>query len=295
MRRARQAALDMSVVTNIRHSFAGRWVRQTIHAVYSFQHRDGRPVAYHLAAGVDIQLYPEGEIAEFLAVQRFFERTEMAQTAAYLKPGMKVIDVGANIGVYSILAQQRVGNTGYVWAFEPSSESYRRLLKNLALNKCDRVQPAQTALSARSDTPFVLRSDPGFGDAYRYLAPSQETGGATGETVPAVTLDLYASRNGIAAVDFIKVDVEGCEYMVFQGSQELLASSPNAVVMFESDSGWCARAGCRQQDSFELFRKLGFQLYAWDAKKGKWISDEPSLLGASTVWASRGPQALPLL
>ena len=279
----------------IRHSFAGRWVRQILHAVYRFQNRDGRPVRYHLAAGVDIQLYPEGEIAEFLTLQRFFEKTEMALTASYLKPGMRVIDVGANIGVYSILAQRQVGDTGHVWAFEPSSESYRRLLKNLTLNQCCRVQSAQIALSDRSDTSFVLQSDPGFGDAYRYLLPVQEASSGGGEIVPVMTLDLYASRNGIASVDFIKVDVEGCEYMVFRGSRELLASSPNVVVMFESEPGWCARAGCRQQDSFELFRKLDFQLYAWDSKKRKWTGDERSLLAASTVWASRDLRVLPLL
>ena len=285
----------MSAVTRIRHSFAGRWVRQILHALYGLQHRDGRPVRYHLAAGVDIQLYPEGVIAEFLAVQAFFEKTEMALTAAYLRPGMQVIDVGANIGVYSILAQHRVGDTGCVWAFEPSSESYRRLLKNVSLNKCGRVQPAQLALSDRSNASFVLQSDPGFGDAYRYLLPRQSVGSAAGELVPVTTLDLYASQNGIASADFIKIDVEGSEYMVFAGSRQLLASSPNAVVMFESDPEWCARAGCRQQDSFELLRKLDFQLYAWDIQKRKWTADESSLFSASTVWASRDLQALPVL
>jgi FkbM family methyltransferase len=285
----------MSSVTGIRHSFVGRWVRQILHALYSFQHRDGRPAHYHLAAGIDIRLYPEGEIAEFLVVQRFFERIEMALTAAYLRPGMKVIDVGANIGVYSILAQQRVGETGRIWAFEPSSESYRRFLKNISLNNCCRVQPIQLALSDRSDTSFVLRSDPGFGDAYRYLLPAQEATGAGGEIVPVLALDRYASQNGITNVDFIKVDVEGREYMVFAGARELLASSPNVVVMFESDPGWCARAGCRQQDSFELFRKLDFQLHAWDSQNRKWTTDESSLLRASTVWASRNLQALPVI
>src|SRR5438045_125426 len=70
----------MGSASRIRHSFVGRWVRETIHALYSLKHRDGRPVQYRLAAGVDIQLYPEGEIAEFLSVQRFFEKTEMALT-----------------------------------------------------------------------------------------------------------------------------------------------------------------------------------------------------------------------
>ena len=281
--------------TGIRHSFVGRWVRQTLHAFYSFQHRDGRPARYHLAEGVDIQLYPEGEIAEFLVLQRFFEKTEMALTSAYSKPGMKVIDVGANIGVYSILAQQRVGETGRVWGFEPSSETFRRFLKNIALNDCTQVQPVRVALSDRSDQNFVLQSDPGFGDAYRYLLPAQETNGASGEMVPVFTLDRFASENGIAEVDFMKVDVEGSEYTVFRGACALMASSPKLVVMFESDRGWCARAGCRQQDSFELFRNLGFELFAWDSKKRNWATDESALLNSTTVWAARDVQALPTL
>lgn len=266
-----------------------------LHAFYSFKHGDGRPVRYGLAAGVDIQLYPEGEIAEFLSVQRFFEKTELALTAAYLRPGMKVIDVGANIGVYSILAQRRVGETGYIWAFEPSSESYRRFLKNIALNNCSRVRPIQMALSDRSDTSFALQSDPGFGDAYRYLRPSQEVRGRAGEIVPVITLDAYALRNGVESVDFIKVDVEGLEYRVFAGARELLTSSPNVVVMFESDPEWCVRSGCRQQDSFELLRKLDFRLYSWNSRNRKWTADESSIFKATTVWASRDPQKLPVM
>jgi FkbM family methyltransferase len=268
-------------------------VRQVLHAVYSFQHRDGQPVHYHLANGVDIQLYPEGEIAEFLVLQRFFEKAEMALAAAYLKPGMNVIDVGANIGVYSILAQKQVGEAGSIWAFEPSLESYRRLIRNIALNKCGSVKAVQLALSNRLDETFVLQSDPGFGDAYRYLAPAQSTTAASGETVPVLTLDLYASQNGITNVDFMKVDVEGCESMVFAGARELLASSSRLVVMFESDAGWCARAGCRQQDSFDLFRALDFQLFAWHG--GKWKTDESSLLAAATIWAARNILALPTI
>jgi FkbM family methyltransferase len=163
------------------------------------------------------------------------------------------------------------------------------------LNKCSRVQPVQIALSDRSDTSFALQSDPGFGDAYRYLRPSEEAGNGAGEIVPVITLDLYASRNGIEGVDFIKVDVEGFEYMVFTGARELLASSPNVVVMFESDPEWCARSGCRQQDSFELLRKLKFRLYSWNGRNRKWTADEPSIVGATTVWASRNPQRLPVM
>ena len=162
----------MSIATRIRHSFIGRSARMAIHAAYRLQHRDGRPVAYRLPGGVGVQLFPEGEIAEFLSVQQFFEKTELALVSAYLKQGMKVVDVGANIGLYSILAQKMVADGGAVWAFEPSLESFQRLNRNLSLNGCHGVHAARLALSVHANTFLKLTNDPGFGDAYRYLLPT---------------------------------------------------------------------------------------------------------------------------
>ena len=87
----------MSAASRIRHSFVGRCARQALHVLYRLEHRGDAPVRYRLPGGVSIDLYPEGEIAEFLAFQRLFEQTELALVSAFLKPGMKVVDVGANI------------------------------------------------------------------------------------------------------------------------------------------------------------------------------------------------------
>ena len=78
---------------------------------------------YRFPRGVEIQLFPEGEVAAFLTVQRFFEKTELELVSAYLKPGMTVIDAGANIGVYSIFAEKLMNGAGAVWSFEPSLDS----------------------------------------------------------------------------------------------------------------------------------------------------------------------------
>src|SRR6266699_2326376 len=151
----------MSAASRIRHSFIGRSVRKAIHTGYRLQNPAGKPVNYRLPGGVEIQLYPEGEVAEFLSVQRFFEKSELALVTAYLKPGMTAIDVGANIGVYSILAEKLAGATGDIWAFEPSLESYRRLNNNLKLNGCVRVQPVRVALGAQANTVLSPKSDAG--------------------------------------------------------------------------------------------------------------------------------------
>jgi FkbM family methyltransferase len=165
------------------------------------------------------------------------------------------------------------------------------------LNNCAGIQPVRVALSDHTGT-LTLQSDAGFGDAYRYLRPPATTdsnGNAAGEIVDVVPLDVYAANHGIKQVDYMKVDVEGNEFRVFAGSRQLLAASPNLVVMFESEPDWCARAGCRQQDTFELFSKLGFGLFAWDSRQRKWLDDEASVFSSSTVWASRDRGALPAL
>jgi FkbM family methyltransferase len=287
----------MSATSRIRHSIIGRSVRKVIHAGYRLQNPPGKPVSYSLPGAVRIRLYPEGEVAEFLAVQRFFEKTELALVAAYLKPGMTVIDVGANIGVYSILASKIVGPTGMAWAFEPSLESYQRLEKNLQLNGCDRVQPVRAALSTLAEGFLQLKSDAGFGDAYRYLASAGivDAGNPHSERVAVTTLDAFSRRERIGDAAFLKIDVEGGEYAVFQGAQDFLRSSPNASIMFESDPEWCQRAGCRQEDSFELLARLGFGLYAWQNRSRKWVAGEKALLAAGTVWACRDASRLPVI
>ena len=275
----------------IRHSPVGWAVRKTIHLLFRARHSATAPVTYRLPGSVEIRLFPEGEIAGFCAFPNLFEHSELELVARYLKPGMNMVDVGANIGLYSILGSSLVGDSGRVWAFEPSRESYQRLLRNLQLNACTRVQPFQLALSDEVDQWLRLTSDAGYGDAYRYLAPAVAAGTkAKGELVWGTTLDACAKQHGICDVDLIKIDVEGGEYRVLLGAKEVLAANPNVTIVFESEADWCERAGCRQQDAFALLRGAGFDLYAWDKANKAWACDEETLLRTAMVWASRiGP------
>ena len=281
---------------NMRHSPVGWVARKAIKLIYRTLHSTTAPVSYHLPGAADIRLYPEGEVAEFLSFPRLFERYELQLVAKSLKPGMRMVDVGANIGLYSILGSSRVGDTGRVWAFEPSRESYNRLVRNLQLNDCSCVQPIQVALGDAPDRFSTLTCDAGYGDAYRYLLPVSEhgAGASSGEVVRATTLDACASEYGIKQIDLIKIDVEGGEYRVLLGARETLSANHNVRVVFESEPDWCERAGCRQQDAFELLRGAGFELYAWDTLRNTWTSDERELLRAGMVWASRSGAPIPM-
>ena len=80
-----------------------------------------------------IKLYSSGQIAELLYTSEF-EKDILSIYSKYLKKGDIIIDVGANIGLYSIIAEKFIGKNGKIYAFEPSEEVFLKFKKNIKLN-----------------------------------------------------------------------------------------------------------------------------------------------------------------
>jgi FkbM family methyltransferase len=149
----------------------------------------------------------------------------------YLKPGMTVFDVGANIGFFSLLAAKLVGPGGRVVAFEADPEIAARLRENLTRNSGAPVMVEELAVWSMSQPVFFARADTevspdrGLGHVVDDAHTEQENRGAATAPatirVEAVSLDEYVK--GVAAPDFIKCDVEGAEVEVFRGAQKLLS------------------------------------------------------------------------
>jgi FkbM family methyltransferase len=216
----------------------------------------------------------------------------MKLVAKLLKPRMKVVDAGANIGLYSLLAAQCVGTDGQIWAFEPSQTTFRFFLDNLALNGVSTVETHRLALSDVKGE-LTLRAEQGFGDLYRHLDyTGNASEGDAVESVAVVTLDDFASSEKIDQIDFLKIDVEGGELCLLKGAKQLLSRSPDVVVMFESEEDWCQRSGCTAQDTFDLLKSLGFGLYSWSKRSENWSTDSRELSKSRTVWAARRPELL---
>jgi len=136
--------------------------------LYSYKEKSGTPIKLHFACKTTICLHPKGQIAKLLYARQF-EQHEINLVINYLKPGMNVLDIGANIGQYSLIADKIISPLGRVWAFEPSTENFDRLVANVSLNKAVTVNAVQLALGDVEDKMVALRRDPGLGDAERYL------------------------------------------------------------------------------------------------------------------------------
>jgi FkbM family methyltransferase len=141
----------------------------------------------------------------------------------YLRPGMTVYDIGANIGFFSLLAARLVGATGRVTAFEADPEISARLRENVARNQGASISVEEKAVWSSSSPVFFARADaemsPDRGLGHVIDDEAQRSAPST-IRVEAVSVDEYVRKAG--APDFIKCDVEGAEVEVFRGAEKLL-------------------------------------------------------------------------
>ncbi len=181
-----------------------------------------------------------------LEQEKWFEK-ETAFVARWLRPGMTAIDIGANLGVYSLPIARQVGPRGQVFAYEPASETRRLLEISKARNGTDNLHVIGAALSD------------GEREGHLVLATSSELnsleGSGPGESVRITSLDAEAKARNWGEIDFLKIDAEGEEERILAGAQAFFATR-SPLVMFE------IKAGAKQNDNLPAaFAAMGFGLY----------------------------------
>jgi FkbM family methyltransferase len=132
-----------------------------------------------------------------------------------LRPGDVFLDIGANIGCYSLAAAAKVGLEGKVIAFEPVAHVFKNLQFNFELNRLNQAKAEKLAIYDRegSVTMHVAgRENLGMSSMLRHDAENGQT-----EEVITSTLDGYLAENGIEGVDLIKLDIEGAELAALKG------------------------------------------------------------------------------
>jgi FkbM family methyltransferase len=154
-----------------------------------------------------------------------FERHELDIFERACSAGATIVDVGANIGLYSVLAAQRVGTSGIVYAFEPVSENIALLRQNLELNGvADRVAVQEVAVGEADGELEIFLSDRQIGthSAAKASAEKASAGKGASVKVPMRSVDAFVASSGISRIDVVKVDVEGYDGQVLQGALQTL-------------------------------------------------------------------------
>ena len=182
-----------------------------------------------------------------------FERAETRLVKAWLRPGMTVVDVGANVGYYTLLAASCVGTAGRVFAVEPSPYAHNLLCEVVARNALAQVVTLQAALGSAAGEG-VLYSPPA-GNHSPSMVPSDRQ---RGTMVPVRTLDACLLSWGVDQVDLLKIDVEGFELQVLAGALDSLRAGRICALLCELNDWWLRRAGGSAEELYRFLESSGF-------------------------------------
>lgn len=185
-----------------------------------------------------------------------FEQHESSLVKGYLKRGMTFVDVGANVGYYTLMAASLVGAEGRVLAFEPSPYAFDRLASAIKKNLLAQAQVTQIGLS---DTPGELQLF--IPKIVGNHSPSMiaNEGGAP-INVPVRRLDDYLTMAGINHVDLMKIDVEGYEPNVLRGAEGYLKAGNISAILCEFNNFWLEANNTNPSEFYEEIIEYGFHL-----------------------------------
>ena len=177
------------------------------------------------------------DVGTHLLLDGRWEANYMAAFGRLLRPGHTVLDIGANHGVYALVAGKQVGAQGKVFAFEPNSQLCDLLRASVSVNGLDPVIQVVHCAVADTDGETVLAFDEHWA-ARGQIRPDVEgvsprdDASRRSERVRCVALDSFLGGLG-RSVDVVKMDVEGSEGLVLEGMKNLIERSPHLKIMME--------------------------------------------------------------
>ena len=236
-------------------------------ATYKFLYQCVSPRALVLATIQDNQMYVDPRdliIARKLLADGVWEPYQTEVFKSSVKKGMVVVDIGAHIGYYTLLAARLVGEQGKVFAFEPAPDNFALLWKNVNANGYTNVTLVQKAVSNRAGIAQLLLSSENPG--HHQICNSCADGNFV--EVEAITLEEFFEDKD-HRFDVIKVDAEGAEMAILQGLARILENNGKLVYFTEFYPEAILSFGHSPEDYLKQLSDYGFTIYLINEEKKK--------------------------
>jgi FkbM family methyltransferase len=182
------------------------------------------------------------------------ESTKFLQS--FLREGMLFVDVGAHVGIYTLVAASAVRPSGQVISFEPNPRVREMLTNNVAKNHFERmvtIVPAAVSNQKRSRLLYLGQSDSGRTSLYPTPGESIEA-----IEVEATTLDAFFQSVGWPSIHLIKMDIEGEERFALDGMKEVSLRNPMLKLIIEFNPIAMRASGTNPGSYFEAIQRCGF-------------------------------------
>lgn len=224
--------------------------------------RQGARTVVATLNGITYELDLNEMIDSTLYFEGAWEPKATSRIATLVRPGMTVLDVGANMGYFTLTFAKLVGETGKVVAFEPTAWAGAKLRRNMVLNRFTNIVVEKLALSDTPTTREIAASERAFKASWAFSG--DEHRGA--ERVRFLPLDTYVREAELDGVDFIKIDVDGYEYRVVLGATETLRNH-RPTVLIEIGGVTMDVVGDQPADLVALLTALGYNFLTEDSRR----------------------------
>jgi FkbM family methyltransferase len=224
----------------------------------------GRDFVLEVEPGVFIPADLDDYMVYWVFAHGYRSDAAVSLSRRLIGPGDIIVDVGAHIGLWAMGAARLTGKVGVVHAFEPVPENHERLLRNLRLNHVENVRVAMVALSDRAGPATMYR--PSYCNSGHPSLGKRE-GVDRPLRVDATTLDDYCTENGLERVDFLKIDVEGAELLVFRGARRVLTAVNAPAIVFEVNDDTARQLGSSAKAVKSLLAGHGYRLFRFDRQR----------------------------
>lgn len=192
-----------------------------------------------------------------------YEKYQTILFKKIVKRGMNVVDIGANIGYYTLLAAEFTGDQGKVFAFEPEPENYSLLLKNIHINGYRNIIALQKAVSNKTEKKKLIISNKDFG-GHSFWNPDKARESIM---VNVISLDDFFKKQRIP-IDIIKMDIEGAEMLGLLGMKKIIEANDNLKIFTEFYPKLLRYSGFTPKKYYDKLRKCGFKfIYLIDEQK----------------------------
>jgi len=182
------------------------------------------------------------------------EGFESKTVRSIVKEGMVAVDVGANIGYYTLQLAKLVGPSGKVYAFEPDYGNYSLLIKNIKANNYKNIVPIQKAVSDKTGKAKLFFCEEHRGD-HRIFDSGD---GRRSIEIETVALDDFFPEG--ERIDIIKLDIQGSEYLALSGMEKLARRQKGLVIISEFSPNLLAKCGVSPWEFIKKISDLGFTL-----------------------------------
>ena len=224
--------------------------------------------------GLSLQMFSRDLFAMNVLLRGNWETYELELFRSSIRPGMTVADVGAHVGLYSLVAADALGGAGKVIAFEPEPANFRLLLRNIEANGFANVTAVQKAVAGKCGA-LDFYVDPAQSTLHS-LRPLRE-GQAPSFSVEVTTLDEFFANE---RADVVKMDIEGSEGSVLKGMRGLIRRSPAMKLFCEFNPTFLRAAGTDPAAFVSELAAHGFTVWEISQSGHELIPFDESGIGA---------------